>query len=1096
MNNYSTQLSLSKQYLPALFLTLGLFLLLEYARSIHYLFFHTMLEGFAVMVSLSIFVLAWASNRNLANGYLIILGSAYGAISFIDSFHILTFKGMNLFPGVSLNYTNQFWLTARFMEAAALLLAPLFILKKPNFIYFSAGFLALALSAGFAIINQIFPATFIDGVGLSPFKIYSEYVIISMMSLALFLLYRCKAQFDKKLFFLLMASLLFAIAGEFCFTLYVGFYDFSHALGHYFRFTSVVLAFVAIVLSGVRHPLDLLFREINRNQKTLEALNAQLSESELRYRLAFSTGPDAININRLSDGLYLDVNEAFLRMSGWSREEVIGKTSSDIGIWHDVEDRQRLVNTLLRDGHCYNLEAAFVMKDGRILTAQMSAHVITLAGESCILSMTRDVTERKQNELRLERLTNEQKAMLETELVGIVRLMNRKVEWVNPAFEHMMGYEHGELIGTSTRIHYLSEAAYLGLAEAAYSLLASGQVYRTQIELIRKDGKHIWVDLSGTRLDEKTGESLWGFLDITEQIQAVTDLKQSASTLHALINANTETALLLDSAGTILTINEVGAQRLRKPQATLIGDNFYAQLPAELALARQADALKVFQSGLAMQTQDERAGIRFANSIYPVFGAEGKVVNIAVYATDVTERMQLQGIDQLFFNINQKLLQGQSIDDLFDYVCAEVPLIFGYQNAWIGSKEADGSVAVRAALNNREALENMKVRWDDTSHSRGPTGAAIHTGQAQVFKVTDSRHPPWLEAIQAHGFSSFLALPMIVRGEMIGAFSLYSKYAHSFDSPEIIQRLSGITSLICVAVETAQDQQQLMLLRSALAATANGVFIADKSGKILWINQAFTYLTGFSEEESIGMTPRLLNANTQHPANYENLWASILRGEVWRNEMEELHKDGTTFFVRQTITPIFDSEGAISNFITILEDISVEKEAKDRIEHLAHYDALTQLPNRALFRDRLRQALSSAKRANDVVALMFLDLDHFKQVNDRYGHQTGDTLLQHVASRLRSCVRESDTVARLAGDEFTIILPEIASAEDAQRVADKIIDAFAIEFNLEGNTFFSSTSIGIALYPTNATEEDRLLNQADTAMYQAKQAGKNQFCFA
>lgn len=337
---------------------------------------------------------------------------------------------------------------------------------------------------------------------------------------------------------------------------------------------------------------------------------------------------------------------------------------------------------------------------------------------------------------------------------------------------------------------------------------------------------------------------------------------------------------------------------------------------------------------------------------------------------------------------------------------------------------------------------------------------------------------------------------MIVRGEIIGAFSLYSKYEQSFDSPAIIQRLSGITNLVCIAVETAQDQQQLMLLRNALAATANGVFIADKSGKILWVNRAFSYLTGFSEQESIGISTRLLNANAKNPVDYETMWATLLRGKVWRNETEELHKNGKTLFVRQTITPIFDSLGTISNFIAILEDISVEKAAKDRIEHLAHYDALTQLPNRALFRDRLRQALVSAKRANNLVALMFLDLDHFKQVNDEHGHQTGDALLQQVAARLKSCVRESDTVARLAGDEFTIILPEIASAEDAKRVADKIIDAFKIEFSANGNTLFSSTSIGIALFPSNACEEDRLLNQADTAMYQAKQAGKNQFYFA
>jgi signal transduction histidine kinase/PAS domain-containing protein len=254
--------------------------ILAAAKSVHYLFFHTMAEIFAIVVSLSIFMLTWTSNRYLANGYLIVLGGAYGAIGVVDIFHTLTFRGMNLFPGVSTNYPTQFWLTARYLEAAALLCAPLFISKKPNFFSISAGFAAIVAGACVAVMYQWFPDTFIDGVGLTQFKVYSEYVIIAMLLVAFILLYRLKHQFETKIFFLLVISLWLAIATEFCFTRYAGFYDFTNELGHYFRFLSVALAFIAIVQSGVRQPLDLIFRETEEQRRTLDEVNESLTRSE------------------------------------------------------------------------------------------------------------------------------------------------------------------------------------------------------------------------------------------------------------------------------------------------------------------------------------------------------------------------------------------------------------------------------------------------------------------------------------------------------------------------------------------------------------------------------------------------------------------------------------------------------------------------------------------------------------------------------------------------------------------------------------------------------------------------------------------------
>jgi PAS domain S-box-containing protein len=250
------------------------------SRSVHYLFFHVMAELFAIVVSLSIFILTWTSSRYLASGYLIILGGAYGAIGLVDVFHTLTFRGMSLFPGVSPNYPTQFWLTARYLEAIALLCGPLFIGRKPNFFLVSAGFAAIAAAASVSVMAQWFPATYIDGVGLTPFKVNSEYLIIAMLIAGFILLYRARRTFAPRIFFLLAASLWLAVATEFCFTRYVNFYDFTNELGHYLRFISVALAFVAVVISGVREPFDLIFREVGEHKRKLEELNQKLIESE------------------------------------------------------------------------------------------------------------------------------------------------------------------------------------------------------------------------------------------------------------------------------------------------------------------------------------------------------------------------------------------------------------------------------------------------------------------------------------------------------------------------------------------------------------------------------------------------------------------------------------------------------------------------------------------------------------------------------------------------------------------------------------------------------------------------------------------------
>jgi len=838
--------------------------------------------------------------------------------------------------------------------------------------------------------------------------------------------------------------------------------------------------------------------DITEDKHTEEALR----QNEVRFRYMLETSPIAVRIASTSDRRVLFANQRYAELIESQPDEVMGVDPK--AFYTNPQDYDDILQRLSQGENVTNKLIELRIPGGAKKWALASYLTLEYGNESAVLGWFYDITERKRMETALRasetRLTTAQRIAH----VGNweLDLASNKLWWSEEIFR---------IFEIDPKQFQASYEAFLAAihpddrdaVNQAYSAsLENKAPYEIDHRLLFQDGRIKYVhENCDTEFDAdgKPLRSMGTVQDITERKLTEMALQRSEATSRALINATSETAMLLDESGTVVAINEVGAHRLRGEQDEIVGQNFYALLPPDLAQSRQACSRQVFQSGKASHLQDVRDGIHFNINVYPVFDDSSKVVNLAIYAADVTEQIQLQGIDQLFHGIDQQVLRGLPMDEIFAYVCAEVTRIFGYQYAWIGRKEADGSVSISAgtgpAANYRDELERIGVRWDDSPEGKGPTGTAIRTGQPQVFKLSDSGFQPWHEAAARHKLNAILGLPLIIRGEIYGAFTLYSQQPHDFDTTDVLQRLSGIASRICVALETATDQQQLMLLRTALSATANGVFITDKSGHILWVNKAFTLVTGYEEQEALGATPRILSSGMHDSAFYKKLWQDISRGEVWRNEMADRHKDGSEFFVRQTITPILDSHGKVSHFIAILEDISAEKEAEARIEHMAHYDSLTQLPNRALFLDRLRQALSLARRSDRPVALMFLDLDRFKSVNDTLGHHAGDLLLQQVAARLKACVRESDTVARLAGDEFTVLLPDMALKEDAVRLAEKIIAAFAAPFDLEGHAVHSSTSIGIALFPKDANDEEGMLKRSDAAMYVAKEGGRNKYAF-
>lgn len=300
---------------------------------------------------------------------------------------------------------------------------------------------------------------------------------------------------------------------------------------------------------------------------------------------------------------------------------------------------------------------------------------------------------------------------------------------------------------------------------------------------------------------------------------------------------------------------------------------------------------------------------------------------------------------------------------------------------------------------------------------------------------------------------------------------------------------------------TERRQADVDLRIAAIAFEAQeGMFITDASSKIIKVNRAFTSITGYTAEEVIGKDPRILQSGRHKSEFYAAMWDSLNRTGEWNGEIWNRRKSGEIYPEQITITAVKGLEGSVTNYVATLTDITLNKEAADKIERLAFYDALTGLPNRVLLRDRLVLALASSHRSGQTGALLFIDMDNFKSLNDTLGHNMGDLLLQQVAQRLESSVREGDTVARLGGDEFVVILVDLSeqaleAAAQTKNIGKIILDILNQPYQLTNHFYHSTPSIGATLFNGHEQSVDELLKQADIAMYQAKTSGRNTLRF-
>jgi len=307
---------------------------------------------------------------------------------------------------------------------------------------------------------------------------------------------------------------------------------------------------------------------------------------------------------------------------------------------------------------------------------------------------------------------------------------------------------------------------------------------------------------------------------------------------------------------------------------------------------------------------------------------------------------------------------------------------------------------------------------------------------------------------------------------------------HAAEKTAIFGTLVDIT-------ESNKASDKLRMATKVFENTIEGIVVTDGNATIEWVNPAFTTITGYSPDEAIGKNPRLLRSEKHDKEFYTEMWDSLINIGQWQGEIWNRRKNGETYPEWLTISAIRDEEGKIVQYVSVFNDISERIKREEHIKYQAYHDALTKLPNRYLLYDRLKMTISHANRNEEKLAVMLLDLDRFKRINDTMGHPAGDLLLQEVAMRLKESLREGDTVSRLGGDEFCIVLEDIKHVENVLKVSQKIFRAFSKPFLLRDHELYVTTSIGVSIYPNDGSDVETLIKNADTAMYEAKAQGRN-----
>ncbi len=638
------------------------------------------------------------------------------------------------------------------------------------------------------------------------------------------------------------------------------------------------------------------------------------------------------------------------------------------------------------------------------------------------------------------------------------------VEMANPAFCQMTGYTLEELRGTSLKI-LQGPATDPAVVEQMRRHLSDARYFEGITTNYRKDGTPYIVQWSISPVRNDAGE-LTHFVsvhrDMTDSVQA----DQRGHMLSQALDATGDPIFLTDPDARIVFVNAAFSALTGYSCEELLGQtprlfssgkhdaSFYQRLYETLSQGKN------FKANFVNRRRDGRL-FELEQSISPLRDESGRTTHYISVGRDVTERLAIERRLQSTLDQRERLVK-------------HVPGV----------------------------LYQFRLRADGSSHFPyasqgirdiyGVTAEAVAEDATAVYKVL---HPDDLDRVSQRIMESARTLSVWHDVYRVCLPEDRTIWVEGEATPEAQADGSVLWHGYIRDVTARQQTEEAMrLAANVFTFTHEGIIITDRDTRIVEVNQAFTDITGYTRDEVLGRHPTLLNSGRQDRAFYAAMWEMLLSKGHWSGEIWNRRKDGREIAELLTVSAVHDSQGEVRNYIGLFSDITTLKEHQAQLERMAHYDALTSLPNRFLMADRLRQSMTQAPRRGQRLAVAYLDLDEFKEINDGHGHEVGDQLLLTIAHRIAAALRDGDTVSRIGGDEFVVVLLDLGDAEGAAPVLSRIIEAAAQPVIVGERIVQVTVSMGVTFYPQQQpVDADQLLRQADQAMYQAKQAGKNRY---
>lgn len=540
--------------------------------------------------------------------------------------------------------------------------------------------------------------------------------------------------------------------------------------------------------------------------------------------------------------------------------------------------------------------------------------------------------------------------------------------------------------------------------------------------------------------------------------EMLADKLRTLNLLDALLEGSTDAIFLKDTAGRYMLANHATCNFVGRPSSAILGLDDRALFPANDAVAMMEEDRRMLDAGRPLTYEDEvdtPGGQRtFLTTKGPVRDGKGRIIGLFGIARDITPR---------------KLAEAAVRDSEARYRA----LFEAHPNPmWVFDAETLDFLAVNDAMVAQYGYSRGELLTMTAAQIRAPE-------EVPHLLATITPLPPGIHhaGIWRHRHKN--------GGEMLMEITFH---ALDFGNRRAVAVMANnVTERVRVEVESA-------LTAKVLEQGSEGIIICNAQRVILTVNRALCETTGYSAEELIGSNPRVLGSNRHDRAFYRQMWAEVEQHGSWEGEVWNQRKNGEVYPERLSISTLRNAEGEVTHYVGIASDLSEAKATEAHIRHLAQHDALTGLPNRSLLQDRVQQAISVAQRHRHSVALLFLDVDRFKNVNDSLGHQIGDQLLIMIAERLKAELRAEDTVSRLGGDDFVVLLPD-THADGAAHVADKLLRSLGKPLQAGETELLITASIGIAVHPANGDTVEALLQSADSAMYRAKEGGRNTFRF-